>query len=153
MFPPCVRVPRDEFREIIVGDAAPQEKVDTVFGTQLIAPCGMNCGLCKAFLREKDPCPGCGMLGQNACKTRTGCKIRNCDKRRGERCFDCSEFPCEALMHLDGRYRAKYGMSQVNNLRYIRRYGLEAFLGKEEQKWVSEKGVMCVHDGRRYRLR
>ena len=26
---------------------------------ELIAPCGMNCGICKYYYREKDKCPGC----------------------------------------------------------------------------------------------
>jgi len=26
---------------------------------QIIAPCGMNCGLCTGHLREKRPCGGC----------------------------------------------------------------------------------------------
>ncbi len=25
----------------------------------LIAPCGMNCGICLAYLRTKNVCPGC----------------------------------------------------------------------------------------------
>ena len=25
----------------------------------LIAPCGMNCSLCRAYGRERKPCPGC----------------------------------------------------------------------------------------------
>lgn len=25
----------------------------------LIAPCGMNCSICMAYLREKNKCPGC----------------------------------------------------------------------------------------------
>jgi len=27
--------------------------------SSLIAPCGMNCGICLAYLREKKKCPGC----------------------------------------------------------------------------------------------
>jgi hypothetical protein len=28
----------------------------------LIAPCGMNCGVCMAYLREKNKCPGCRLI-------------------------------------------------------------------------------------------
>ena len=27
--------------------------------SELIAPCGMNCGICYGYLREKNKCPGC----------------------------------------------------------------------------------------------
>jgi hypothetical protein len=26
---------------------------------ELVAPCGMNCGICIAYLREKNKCPSC----------------------------------------------------------------------------------------------
>ena len=45
--------------------------------TRLIAPCGMNCRLCYAFIRDKKPCPGCledDVHKSNACVT---CRIRN----------------------------------------------------------------------------
>lgn len=29
------------------------------FEKHLIAPCGMNCGTCIAYLRDKNKCPGC----------------------------------------------------------------------------------------------
>ncbi len=117
----------------------------------LIAPCGMNCGICRAFLRQKNPCHGCRYAGQNRPKTRLYCKLRVCKKRKGEFCCDCPEFPCARLRHLDERYRTKYGMSEINNLKYIRRNGLEKFLKKEQRKWISSKGVLCVHDRQHYK--
>jgi hypothetical protein len=30
----------------------------------LVAPCGMNCGICRAYLREKNKCPGCRVITQ-----------------------------------------------------------------------------------------
>jgi hypothetical protein len=30
--------------------------------TGLIAACGMNCGLCIGYLREKKPCSGCSLI-------------------------------------------------------------------------------------------
>ena len=45
--------------------------------TTLIAPCGMNCGICLAYLRKERKCPGC--LGNNSNKppTRLNCVIKN----------------------------------------------------------------------------
>lgn len=30
-----------------------------MFRKTLIAPCGINCGICLAFLRDKNTCMGC----------------------------------------------------------------------------------------------
>jgi hypothetical protein len=73
----------------------------------LITPCGMNCNICIAHLREKNVCPGC--TDKPTKKTCLNCKIRNCKDRTGKYCFNCSNFPCEKLSHLDKRYREKYG--------------------------------------------
>jgi uncharacterized radical SAM superfamily Fe-S cluster-containing enzyme len=34
----------------------------------LIAPCGMNCSICSAYLREKNKCPGCRLMNIEYCK-------------------------------------------------------------------------------------
>ena len=44
----------------------------------LIAPCGMNCGICYAYLREKNKCFCCHIEDPNKPKTRLNCKIKNC---------------------------------------------------------------------------
>lgn len=111
----------------------------------LIAPCGMDCGLCKSHLRKKDPCLGCNNV-QIGSKTRVGCKIRICSKRKGKFCFYCKDFPCNNLKHLDERYRNKYCMSEINNLKYIKKHGIDKFVEKENKKWISKKGIFCVHD-------
>jgi len=41
-------------------------------------------------------------------------------------------------------------MSEIENLEYIRDHGIQKFIEKEEKKWVSEKGVFCVHDQKYY---
>lgn len=116
----------------------------------LIAPCGMNCGICRAYLRSKNPCQGCNKAEQNWPKTRVHCKLRNCQKRNSKFCYDCAQFPCDRLKHLDLRYRTRYGMSEIENLEFIRDKGIEKFLEEERKKWISEKGVLCVHDKKYY---
>ena len=38
----------------------PYKSVQTAaMKTTLIAPCGMNCRLCLAYIRDKKACPGC----------------------------------------------------------------------------------------------
>lgn len=116
---------------------------------ELIAPCGMNCGLCLHYLRAKNKCPGCfsGRKVSGAC---IKCGIKLCKKRKGEYCFDCEEFPCERIKRLDKRYRERYGMSEIENLKAIKEKGIDCFLKAENKKWVNEEGTMCVHDGKRY---
>ncbi len=117
----------------------------------LIAPCGMNCGICKAYLREKNPCHGCNDAGQNKPETRINCRLRVCNKRTGRFCCDCKEFPCDRLRHLDTRYRTRYGMSEIENLEYIRKNGIRKFVAAERKRWICEKGVFCVHDKNYYK--
>jgi hypothetical protein len=120
------------------------------FSEKLVAPCGMNCGICAAYLRKRKPCPGCRMPENEKPPTRVYCKIKNCDLFRGGEtvfCYECQIMPCDRLKHLDKRYRTRYDMSMVENLAYIRRNGLGKFLIGEQQKWKCTKcgGVICVH--------
>jgi hypothetical protein len=117
----------------------------------LIAPCGMNCGICRAFLREKNPCNGCNFTEKNMPKTRINCKMRTCTKRTGKFCYRCSEFPCDRLLLMDKRYRTKYGMSEIENLEFIREYGISKFVASEGERWISEKGIFCVHDRKHHK--
>ncbi len=122
----------------------------TTISKNLIAPCGMNCAICRAHLREHNPCHGCRDAEQNKPTTRVACRLRRCAQRRGIFC-DCAEFPCDPLNHLDQRYRTRYGMSEIENLIYIRNHGVEKFLANERTKWVSERGTLCVHDRNYYK--
>jgi hypothetical protein len=118
----------------------------------LIASCGMNCGICMAHLRQNNPCHGCRDAEQNMPKTRAKCRLRLCDKRKGEFC-DCSDFPCNRLIHLDKRYRERYGMSEIANLKNIQKNGIKKFIEKENKRWISKKGILCVHDRNYYQIK
>lgn len=114
----------------------------------LIAPCGMNCGICSGYLREKNKCPGCNnnpTLGY--CQK---CIIRLCTKRKGKYCFQCDDFPCQRLKQLDKRYRTKYGMSEIENLQIIRNKGIDYLIDIEKAKWQTEKGIVCAHNKKIY---
>ena len=111
----------------------------------------MNCAICKAHLRLRNPCHGCRDAEQNMPKTRVQCRLRLCSKLQGDFCFDCIDFPCDRLKHLDKRYRIKYGMSEIENLEYIKNNGLKKFIERERKKWISNKGIFCVHDKKFYR--
>jgi hypothetical protein len=118
--------------------------------TTLIAPCGMNCRLCQAYIRDKKACPGCRGDDSLKTKTRVTCKIKNCEKiaeRKVKYCFSCESFPCDNLVHLDNRYRTKYGMSMIDNLITMREFGIRHFIRSEKKRWAcSECGeIICVH--------
>jgi hypothetical protein len=116
----------------------------------LIAPCGINCRLCRAYTRDRKSCPGCreeDINKSNACVT---CQIKNCEKMvegKIEYCFDCGDFPCARMTHLDKRYRTKYGTSMIDNLMSIKKIGIINFGENENKKWTCpECGAMiCMH--------
>ena len=116
---------------------------------QLIAPCGMNCGICMAYLRDKNRCPGCRAADKDKPLSCVRCKILNCEtiaKGKSRFCFDC-EKRCARLKQLDKRYRTKYGMSMIENLEFIKNNGIDAFIAQQEAKYKCPKcgGVICVH--------
>lgn len=119
-------------------------------GAALIAPCGINCRLCRAYARDRKPCPGCRGDDTHKSISCMTCQIKNCPKLvEGEFkfCFGCDEFPCKRLTHLDQRYRTRYGTSPVDNLRSLQRIGVRTFVKNENKKWACpECGAMiCMH--------
>lgn len=119
--------------------------VKNPFRTTLIAPCGMNCAICMAYLREKNHCSGCRTTDR---KCHINCAISACEKVQGKFCSPgCDEYPCKRLRHLDERYRKKYGMSMMENLEAIRRDGIRAFVKTERERWTCQEcgGTINVH--------
>jgi hypothetical protein len=117
------------------------------FRSTLIAPCGMDCAICRAFLREKNRCNGCYSLDRAVNKN---CRIFSCEKAWGKYCFHCAEYPCKRLRQLDKRYRMKYGMSMIDNLESIREHGVRHFVKTERERWTCTAcgGTIDVHHGR-----
>ena len=122
----------------------------TAMHIMAIAPCGMNCRLCRAYIRDKKACPGCrgeDSFKSKACAT---CRIKNCEKIAKDKlkyCFSCDCFPCDRLNHLDKRYRTKYGMSMIDNLNNIKKSGIRQFVRDEKEKWTCPEcgEIICVH--------
>ena len=120
--------------------------------TLLIAPCGMNCGVCYAYLRKDRKCPGCHGEDTDKSASCIKCIIKNCEMIKISQsgfCYECVKYPCRRLKDLDKRYRTKYAMSMIENLESIRGIGLSAFLENEKERWHCLKcgGVICVHRG------
>ena len=125
---------------------------------KLIAPCGMNCNICKYYHRKKMKCPGCRIEDESKSKFCKECIIINCEEiknKNSDFCFICSKIPCRRLKNLDKRYRTKYHMSMLENLGLIKENGINDFLEKEIQKWkcpmcggtITCHGGMCISCG------
>jgi hypothetical protein len=115
-----------------------------------IAPCGMNCGICLAYVREKNRCGGCKSESATLSVSRQRCTIKNCTKlalTSSGFCYECPDYPCKRLRQLDKRYRTKYHMSMIANLGTIRDQGMVFFLSAEKEKWTCPAcgGAVCVH--------
>ncbi len=120
--------------------------------TLLVAQCGMNCAVCIAYLRKNNKCPGCRAPNEKKPKTRVTCKIKTCEffkNPEAKFCYQCPNFPCANLKHLDKRYRTKYHMSEIENLENIKKMGLAKFLSDEKARWTCPAcgGTICVHSG------
>ena len=124
---------------------------------ELIAPCGMNCNVCAAYLAQKHDVKGKGIRMMYC----IGCRPRNkpcaflkkrCEVLRNGKvkyCYECKTFPCTSLSSIDTRYRTNFRMSEIGNLEKIREEGIESFLKVEEAKWRCPKcgGVISCHNG------
>ena len=123
---------------------------------ELIAPCGMNCGVCSSYLAMENDLKKKG-FGKTSC---AGCRIRGrkcyytakCNwlrKDPGRFCYECEDFPCRNIITLDKRYRTYYHMSMIENLEYIQKRGMAEFLNKESIKWRCPEcgGIICCHNG------
>jgi hypothetical protein len=115
-----------------------------------IAPCGLNCRLCRAYGREKKACPGCRGDDTQKSKSCVSCLIKNCENLGTEEsafCFDCPKFPCARLIHLEKRYTTRYGTSVIDNLLSIQKTGIENFIDNENKKWTCPQcgALICMH--------
>jgi hypothetical protein len=124
---------------------------------ELIAPCGMNCGVCVSYLAMKNDlkkkgfgkkyCAGCLPRSENCVFMQRHCE--RLWKGRVRFCYECEDFPCRRLKALDKRYSSKYHMSMIENLVFIKKYGIDKFLEKETTKWRCPEcdGVISCHNG------
>jgi hypothetical protein len=116
-----------------------------------IAPCGINCGTCRAYLRDRNNCAGCqASTGPNIPHC-SNCKIRNCEllnKTSSKFCYECNEFPCIRLRNIDKRYQAKYRTSLIQNLKILSVTGFEEYLIQEKVKWTCRNcgSILSVHN-------
>ena len=118
----------------------------------MIAPCGMNCTICKGYLSDTriTPCIGCRPRPRNCAFLKKRCDLLRKEKVRF--CFECPKFPCRELKIIDKRYRTRYNYSFIENLEAIKKSGIKKFLRDEEKRFRCPNcgGVICVHDRKCY---
>lgn len=123
----------------------------------LIAPCGMNCAVCSSYLARKYDikakgvnmpyCAGCRPANRQCGWLKKRCRLLL--KGEVKYCYECPDFPCEKLRHIDTRYITNFKMSFLENLRNIKENGIGRFLAGQEEKWMCPEcgGTICCHNG------
>ncbi len=92
-----------------------------------VPPCGLFCGACPNFVREKNSCLG----AEVHCKKRKCKGIYVCciEKRGHDFCYECEIFPCSRLKRFAKTWE-KYGQNVIENQRMIKAIG--------KQKWMKQ---------------
>ncbi len=127
------------------------------FTEELIAPCGMNCNVCSEYLATQHDvkskgirmiyCTGCRPRDKKCAFLKKECKLLL--NHTVQFCYECPQYPCEKLKHIDTRYRTYFRMSLLENLEDIKKNGMEKFLRTQEVKWRCPacRGAICCHNG------
>ena len=118
---------------------------------QLLAPCGLYCGVCAIMIAHRDNnqklkerlapiygvspegirCQGC--LSSEVFAYCTICPIKACTKQKGyEGCHQCNEFPCEHIRNFPVPVGQKVIMRAVPQRRDI---GTEKWVEAEEKRY------------------
>ena len=117
---------------------------------EMIAPCGINCAVCRSHLRSKNKCDGCLVQHGNKLSYCATCGIKLCaehEKAEFTYCYECGMFPCAKLKKLFKRYKENYKVDLMGNLLCIRENGMEKLIESEEKKWVCAGcgARLCMH--------
>jgi hypothetical protein len=133
---------------------------------RLVAPCGIDCGICEMHLagsrpelleslvakgipREKLPCRGCRNIGGECLVIPSTCATFLCTREHGvEFCHECAEFPCARLNPAADRAEVLPHNLKVFNLSVIRREGVAGFVRHSaEIKRRYYQGKMAIGQG------
>lgn len=116
----------------------------------------MNCAICSGYLALKHDvkskgikmpyCSGCRIRDKKCAFLKKRCQLLMENKVKF--CYECGDFPCERLKHIDERYRTFFRMSMIDNLRFIKEKGMPQFLMADEKKWQCPKcgDAICCHN-------
>lgn len=90
-----------------------------------IPACGVFCGGCPMYVKEKKPCPG-AEVNKKRCEN---CKSFHlcCQSRGITHCFQCKIFPCARFKRFTKSW-IKYGQDFIENQKLLKEKGLDKFL-------------------------
>ncbi len=90
-----------------------------------VPACGVFCGGCPTYTRDKKPCPG-ATINIKRCE---GCKTFHlcCTERGITHCHQCDEFPCKKFKSFSKRWE-KYGQDFIENQKMLKEVGVDQFL-------------------------
>ena len=90
-----------------------------------VPACGVFCGGCPVYTREKNPCPGAALnvARCESCKTFHLC----CREKGITHCYACDVFPCAKFRSFAKRW-LKYGQDFIENQYVLKQAGEHAFL-------------------------
>ncbi|WP_304942995.1 DUF3795 domain-containing protein [Vallitalea guaymasensis] len=96
-----------------------------------IPPCGIYCGGCSRYLREKNPCLG----AEEHCKHRKCKGIYVCckEKKNHNYCYECKSFPCSRFKKFSESWM-KLGQDLILNQYQLKELGEKEWL----DKWNNE---------------
>ncbi len=90
-----------------------------------IPACGVFCGGCPTYTRDKRPCPG-AELNKSRCEKCSTFHLC-CVEKEITHCFQCSAFPCNKFKSFSKRWR-KYGQDFAENQKLLKQVGEIEFL-------------------------
>ncbi|HLP77039.1 MAG TPA: DUF3795 domain-containing protein [Candidatus Paceibacterota bacterium] len=96
-----------------------------------VPPCGIYCGSCPSYTRNRSPCPGAGVhCRTRKCKTIYVC----CVEKRGLRfCYECGSYPCARFRQFAETW-TRCGQSLIENQKRIAELGVERWLAEMQGK-------------------
>ena len=133
---------------------------------KLIAPCGLDCGICQLYLSRNDeqlmdaliskgipkealPCDGCRAIEGRCPAIHGKCATFECaSENKISFCSECNDFPCMKLAPAADKADILPHNTKLFNLCVIQRYGVEELIERAlEIKQSYYKGKMEIGEG------
>lgn len=116
----------------------------------LVAPCGLYCGECTAFLNEE--CGGCRSDEGLSKNYKKYCKIYACSSGKNLNvCLECRKFPCEFFdfFKAEKLEESSWFLDIWSNMKQIKVVGLTKFL-KGKADWLRKRKECAEKRGIKY---
>ena len=127
--------------------------------TELLAPCGMYCGLCTSSLSKKyniprrrgiiSYCEGCRPRDKQCSFVKKKCDLLL--NHNIEYCYKCNDFPCKVLEKIEYSYNTKfnYSYSFIRAQKEIKEHGPSFVIDRLKKEFGCKKcgEILCIHNG------